>query len=229
MPQSAPPPDSIIAANEYGRYCIPRSSAHRPSAVLVREGYVWEKDTIAFMRGHSGSGDVVHAGTFFGDFLPALASALAPGALLWAFEPNPENFACSAQTVALNDLTNVRLQFGGLTRRPGTLRLEIIEDRISLGGGSRVARPGAAPRDIVKVPALTLDEAVQGRSISIIQLDVEGHEEGALAGALETIARSRPIILVETEPRPQWFDAHLKPLGYRIDGEIDANLVYRCG
>jgi FkbM family methyltransferase len=228
MTGTAPPPRTFIAANEYGRYCIPQSSAHRPSAILVREGYVWERDTIAFMRAHCGTGDVVHAGTFFGDFLPALASALAPGAFLWAFEPNPENFACATHTVALNGLGNVRLHFGAMTRMAGTLRIETMEDDISLGGASHVVPGDSVSRSTVEVPGLVLDAVVATRPVSIIQLDVEDHEQAALDGALKTIARNRPIILVETEPSAAWFDAHLRPLGYRRDGEVDANVIYRC-
>lgn len=229
MSDIAPPPGSIIAANEFGRYCIPRSSAHRPSAALVREGYVWERDTIAYLRAHCGQGDVVHAGAYFGDFLPAIARALAPGALVWAFEPNPENFACARHTVELNGLANVRLHLGGLAQSGRTLTIQTMEaGRRSLGGASRVVSPLARRRGVVEVPGFALDDIVAGRPIAIIQLDVEGYEQEALDGARATIARTRPIIMVETEPAASWFGAHLKPLGYRAAGEADVNTIYRC-
>ena len=41
-------------------------------------------------------------------------------------------------------------------------------------------------------------------------VDVERHEQEALAGALATIRRCRPAILVETVPETTWIDEHLK-------------------
>ncbi len=65
----------------------------RPAAAAVLAGNVWEAGVIAFMARNCGTGDIVHAGTYFGDFLPGLSHALTPGARLWAFEPSSENYA----------------------------------------------------------------------------------------------------------------------------------------
>jgi FkbM family methyltransferase len=55
--------------------------------------------------------------------------------------------------------------------------------------------------------------------VSFIKIDVEGHEEAVLAGALQTITENRPVVLVESEDRhnpgaparvASWFSA----LGY---------------
>ena len=59
---------------------------------MILDARVWEPDTLDLARGVDPAGDVVHAGTFFGDFIPALARSRAPGALVWAFEPNRESY-----------------------------------------------------------------------------------------------------------------------------------------
>src|SRR5262249_26486167 len=100
--------------NAFGRYCVPRASQHRPAPQEILRGGIWELDTINFMRDHAGNRDIVHAGTFFGDFLPGLSSAIVPGATIYGFEPNPENFAAAQWTLAINGLSNVRLQHAGL-------------------------------------------------------------------------------------------------------------------
>lgn len=82
--------DCTLCENAFGRYCVPKSSQHRPASQEVLRGRVWERETIEFMRRHALDRDVVHAGMFFGDFLPGLAPALAPGRKIFAFEPNPE-------------------------------------------------------------------------------------------------------------------------------------------
>src|SRR5438046_4458528 len=96
------PLSCFIASNEYGMYCIPQSSSDRPASKAVLASKVWEPKTIQFIRENCGTGDVVHAGMYFGDFLPGISKALAPGALLWGFEPNPENFECARCTSLLN-------------------------------------------------------------------------------------------------------------------------------
>ena len=75
-----------IAENRYGSYSVPEGLDHRPAVRLVKAGDVYEPDTIAFMRDHAGAGDVIHAGTFFGDFLPGLSAAMAKGAKIWAYQ-----------------------------------------------------------------------------------------------------------------------------------------------
>ena len=68
-----------VSSNEFGIFCIPASSAHRPASRAVINHNVWEPDTIKCISRGAGDGDVVHAGSYFGDFLPALSKALLPG------------------------------------------------------------------------------------------------------------------------------------------------------
>ncbi|MEC7983927.1 MAG: hypothetical protein VX278_02110, partial [Myxococcota bacterium] len=101
-----------IGYNQYGAYCVPLSSKYRPAAQKVLSYDTYEPETIAFMRAHAEDGDIVHAGTYFGDFLPGIASACK--GTVWAFEPNPENHHCAQVTILLNRLQNVRLHHAGL-------------------------------------------------------------------------------------------------------------------
>ncbi len=221
-------PDHLIAANEYGRYCIPRSSHTRPAAATVLAGNVWEPGVIAFMARNCGAGDIVHAGAYFGDFLPGLSHALAPGARLWAFEPSSENHACAQKTVEMNGLANVSLFPAGLGARAETKPLYIASEAEGVrGGGSRIAtkrRPGRTYED---VPVAALDDVVpQDRDVSILQLDVEGFEQKALKGALGTLRRCRPLLILEHLPlKPEWHERHILSLGYREVGTIHANRI----
>ena len=99
LPSAAGGLSAVIAYNEFGGYVIPNESIDRPAAQSVLSGAVWEKTTIEYMIAQAGGGDIVHAGTYFGDFLPALSVGIAPGAKVWAFEPNSVNYRCAAMTV----------------------------------------------------------------------------------------------------------------------------------
>lgn len=93
-------PEFIISHNEYGKYCVPKSSSIRPAARKILSGEVYEPETIEFMRVNCGDGDVVHAGAYFGDFLPALSAGMSAGGKVWAFEPNFENYYCARKPLS---------------------------------------------------------------------------------------------------------------------------------
>lgn len=47
------------------------------------------------------------------------------------------------------------------------------------------------------------------------------------ATAILLVERCRPLIILETTPEASWFAASLAPLGYRVEGSVNANSVVR--
>lgn len=144
--------DCTVARNEHGLYCVPRSSRDKHEAEKILQSRVWEPETIELLRGRDSAGDIVHAGTFFGDFLPALARSRTGGALVWGFEPNRESFRCAQITMLLNDLTNVVLTHAALDAQGGKALLATsYRGGAVSGGGSHIVRDpqkagGGTPR-----------------------------------------------------------------------------------
>jgi len=221
------PQKCIIAQNRYGLYCVPLRSKERPASKAVIEGRVWEPDTISLICRFAESGDVIHAGTFFGDFLPALSRALIPFAKVWAFEPNSENYQSAAITCRLNELTNVELHSCGLSKDSYNQTLKIGQDGVWMGGGSQILKRAPKPgEETENIALVTIDSVVPPyRRVSVLQLDVEGHELAALAGGLATVLRWRPLIILETVPK-DWVEENLLPVGYRAVGQCHGNSVF---
>jgi len=220
--------DCRFATNKYGAYAVPRSSEHRPAAVAILNGAVWEQETVELLLGSDPASDVVHAGTFFGDFLPALGRSRTAGARVYAFEPNSENFRCAQITVLLNSLDNVLLAHAGLDAMSGEGQVAIRSaDGVALGGISHLVGSGdATPRITERVTLTSVDETVPAdRQVGLIHLDVEGHERTALEGALGTIRRCRPLLVLESPPGPDWFEQHLGDLRYRVTEKVCGNAV----
>lgn len=222
-----------IAYNKYGGYCVPLLSIHRPAAQKILLGNVYEPNTIEFMVENSGKGDIVHAGTFFGDFLPALSMSLSEESILWAFEPNPENYRCASITTALNDLQNVQIMNAGLGDVNGRLPMMVSDDRgKSLGGASRIVKEQVSTnnnKQFLSVRIVSLDSVLPAnRNISILQLDVEGLEREALIGAMQTIKRCKPILILENIPEEEWFSNYILSLGYKPEMELHDNKVFVC-
>jgi FkbM family methyltransferase len=218
-----------IAYNKYGGYCIPLSSRHRPAAKKILAGEVWEADTIEFVQSNCGDGDLVHAGTYFGDFLPALSASCKPGAIVWAFEPNVENYRCACITITLNGLKNVRIRNVALGAKHGSLPLQVLDATgQALGGGSQLSEDAAGidKTSYVAARIVPLDSVVPvQRRVSVAQFDVEGFEKPVIAGALGTIRRWKPIIVLEQLPEGAWLERNLAPLGYGILQRISNNVV----
>lgn len=227
----------LVAYNKYGGYCIPRSSVHRPAAKKIIANDVYEPETIEYMISSCDNGDIVHAGTFFGDFLPALANGIANNAKIWAFEPNPESYRCAKITIEINDIKNIELKNAGLGAKEEEMLLQTADENGNpLGGGSQIIPKEVENVDNVeKIYIETVDSVVgSDRNVSIIQLDVEGFEKDALIGALNTIKRCLPIIILEVLPGStlldsEWFSKNILSLGYHEIKNIHGNSVFICG
>lgn len=223
---TAPPPNQI-ATNEYGTYCVPRESAHRGCSQCIINGKVWEPKTLKMMT-KNGTGEVVDAGSYFGDFLPALSVAFDK---VWAFEPNPVSFWCATRTIQMNGLKNVIMAEACLLARPGQAELKLDDaEGLRLGGGTHVGG------EDVHVEAVTLDDVLPADSdITVIHLDVEGSERSALIGAAMTIERCSPMLVLETTPPKEIEDraeailavvsmlSELGALGYHSFHEAERN------
>jgi FkbM family methyltransferase len=191
-------PSVIVAYNEYGAYCLPRAALHRPACQAVLNGDVWERETIAFMSANCANADIVHAGTFFGDFLPALSRAAGAGGKIWAFEPSSANHYCAKTTICLNNLWNIELLNAALGSASSRIGFSTVNAQGKALGGASHFDPAGGTETVTQV---RIDDVVPvSRQVAILQLDVEGYEREALRGGQETIRRCRPIIILETVP-----------------------------
>jgi FkbM family methyltransferase len=232
-----PPCKCILAQNEFGSYCVPNSSSHRPAAKRILNGQVYEPKTLEFMLRNAGIGDIVHAGAYFGDFLPALSRSVASDCIVWAFEPNSDSHTCATWTIEINRLHNVRLSSAGLSDRSRGAKLQIsTPEGIKLGGASRLvdgdnASAVSNEKEVFEeIRLITIDEAVpRDRRITILQLDIEGHETAALYGGLETIKNNKPLIILETWNGSDGPMRILKPLGYDVQLRFEFNTVFSVG
>ncbi|WLD10448.1 FkbM family methyltransferase [Planctellipticum variicoloris] len=111
---------------------------------------------------------------------------------VYAVEPNPALHGYLTRLLQLNAIDNVQLARYACSQAAGTLRLAV--DRadhtqfcISEDGGCQVE-------------ALPLDSLLASNAlpVSLLKIDVEGHEFEVLAGARATLQRHRPTVVFET-------------------------------
>lgn len=186
-------------------------------SVIARTGRYETHVAAAVARCLSPGACFVDVGANVGAIALPAARIVGPKGRVIGFEPDPSNAALFLAGVAANGFGHVRLFSLALSDRPAVFALQ---------GGSNGYLVPAGETDIA-AQALPGDEILAGEArIDLIKLDIEGHEPRALAGLAATLARHRPWILTEFNPRclrdhagttPAAFAAQLFALAPRLE------------
>lgn len=131
-----------------------------------------------------------------------MASIIAPGRQVLAFEPFQTALDAINRNVAINNLEHtIKISNVALSNRSGRAILHVpdpshglIETSASL---EAEFKPHHASNSVIEVEVSTLDAIDVEGPIGVIKVDIEGHEYAFLEGAKESISRDRPIIFIE--------------------------------
>lgn len=148
-------------------------------------------------------GDFVDVGTNIGVVAATMAAHLAPTGQVFAFEPSPETVRLAASTIALNDAENVTLFNAAVSDADGSLEFQATPGNSAIASARRHAFGLLNDWQQVTVPTVRLDTLhADGEldGVSLVKIDVEGHELSVLRGALEFIAAVRPTVVYEYTP-----------------------------
>lgn len=137
-----------------------------------------------------------------------------------AFEPVAVHRECFTQNLLVCD--NVRLHACALGDKPGKVS---IRTEPTSSGDSRVDGPG-------EIPMNTLD-SYDFDNVDLIKIDTEGFELFVLRGAIATIAKCKPVVVVEQKPgHAQKYEVgereaipYLEGLGYRVAREMSGDFL----
>ena len=128
-----------------GTFFLPEYAAHRPATQAILTGVLYEPETHALISEllRVRPGNLVHAGTFFGDMLPSFSRACS--GTVYAFEPVLENYVLAKLCVQENELDNVVLLNAGLGSKVTVARIDTgDEDGPHRGGASQIADRGGS-------------------------------------------------------------------------------------
>lgn len=206
-------------------YFVPKYAVHRPVAgKILRKRYISPPLNALVERVMEWRpGSILHAGAFFGDMLP-LFSRLTPSRV-YAFEPVLENYVLARHVIERNELDNVLLFHAGLAERtrPGKVETMMVSTRHRGGASFVVSDPERPTHATQRVSLFPIDNLAID-DLSLLQLDVEGFERRVLEGALETIRRNEPVIVLE-DNRDDCAEL-LSSLGYRRSGSLNRDHLY---
>ncbi len=120
---------------------------------------------------------------------------------VYTFEPENENWEC--MTKNLKEYNNIICNKYALGASEGTISMDIIQPNNS---GAHQIKKGTDIK-LVTIDSLNLND------VGLIQLDIEGSEHDAILGALDTLKRCSPVVVLE-----------LKGLGKRY-GREDSDTI----
>jgi FkbM family methyltransferase len=142
---------------------------------------------------------MVHGGANVGSYARQFAQQFQQ---VYAFEPELTNFRCLVlNTMECDNVCTVR---AALSHQAGTVGLD--NQHTNNSGTFFVDGAGLIPQ--MTVDSLQLDH------VDCLHFDMEGHEFWAIIGAVQTIKRCRPLIVVE------WLD-HGQKQGWSKNSLID--------
>ncbi|MGE4550575.1 MAG: FkbM family methyltransferase [Opitutales bacterium] len=180
-------------------------------------------EEIAILRKRISAGDAVFdVGANKGGYLASLARMVGRRGRVFAFEPLPELAARLETACARLRWRQVEVCSAAASDEDGTAVLATPAGNrhweSSLEGNASL---GARTPD---VPTRRLDnylDQLEGRPLTAMKIDVEGHESAVIAGGSELITRNKPMLLVEVEAQhrpdrdPGVFFSQMGELGYR--------------
>lgn len=166
----------------------------------VRTHEVYEPLETHVVASHVGPGDVaLDLGAHIGYYTLLMARLVGPTGHVFAFEPDPDNFALLERNVALNGYSTVTCVNAAVADREGRVTLY----RSTTNPGDHRIYSSEEDRDTVDVRCLRLDDHLRSRAprVDFVKMDIQGAEPAALRGFEETLgANPRMRVVAEFWP-----------------------------
>ena len=163
-------------------------------------------------HGHAPEGALVDIGANIGVYAVSLSPEFTQ---VIAFEPNPSVFRLLQFNIDTNGCDNVNAHCVALSANAGTARLS---EPVGNAGAAKLAATNQTERAGYEVRLVAGDDYLKGLDapISVIKIDVEGHEVPALTGLQTLIQRDRPLVCFEANDPESYSSirALLSGLGY---------------
>jgi FkbM family methyltransferase len=146
-------------------------------------------------------GIFIDVGANLGFFSSHAAKSIGPSGSVYAFEPNPHLADRIAQNIALNNFSNVQIISKAISDTAGEAKFYVGKQHaLSSLRDSYLSEL----ETVIDVEVSTLDAEVHAHrispaNISLIKIDVEGHEFNVFKG-MQELLKYKPKIIFENNP-----------------------------
>jgi len=215
-----------------GKFWIPDEDTYFLS--MLEKGLAWEPDKLDAALSYIKNDRVcIDAGAHIGLYTTVLASIFDT---VYAFEPNHATFKClHANTVGMASVICTRAALGN---KYGLVKMCVDNSRVG-NTGSYYVQVCKDNKEIKEVQSTRKGAVLEPMdlynftNVDFIKFDLEGYEFLALQGASDTIARCKPVIMIEEKKFPGRYthtqnDSRnlLLAMGYGLKKSIKNDHVY---
>lgn len=137
-------------------------------------------------------GDVVlDIGANIGYYTLIFAKLVSEEGKVFAFEPDPTNFALLKKNIEINEYKNVILVQKAVSNKTGKIRLYLSEDNKA----DHRIYDSHDGRQSIEIESIRLDDYFKNydRKIAFIKMDIEGAEGGALQGMTNLLKENKNV------------------------------------
>ena len=196
----------------------------------ISKGHIWEKNITKKIFNDCEKGSIaIDIGANIGTHTISMLDSVGDEGIVIAFEPQENLIDCMKKTFEKNNniiltsklVSNIDGESGYMSGTGGRSRIPIDKKNYSMKTWNR---------ELKKTITLDnyIDELKITKNISVIKIDVEGHEFEVLEGAINTIDRYKPIIYIEVwkECYEKLLEWNIKNPSYKIEkiGVVDYKL-----
>ncbi|HWI03067.1 MAG TPA: FkbM family methyltransferase [Acidimicrobiales bacterium] len=194
-PADGQPRRAVPVETDVGRLLV--SEHDRVVHRVLRDTGIWEKEESDALRGLLAPGmTFVDIGAHVGYMSLLAARAVGPTGRGIAVEPAPGNFELLLANLLHNRVSNVVAIPAAAWKETGPVPFSL--DEFNTGDHRAYARAGAETFD---VPGYALDDVIPDNlTVDVVKVDAQGTDHYALLGMGRTLARCRPVLLVEYFP-----------------------------
>lgn len=133
------------------------------------------------------------AGAYLGDTSILLLKKYNPS-IVYAYEPVFENYEKVKDTIRRNSTDKIELIDKGLGDKNEEIDIYIDSEELASCSTNNSIVNNLGRK--VKIQITTIDDECKSKTVGLIKMDIEGAEYGAIKGALDTIKRDKPVLLI---------------------------------
>jgi FkbM family methyltransferase len=159
---------------------------------------VYEPRVLEIVKKEVKKGDiVVDLGANIGYFTLIFAKLVGDTGRVYAFEPDPENFALLKKNVEINGYKNVVLVQKAVSNQTGKTKLYLSEENV----GDHQIFDSKYGRKSIEIETVTLDEYFKDEAVDFVKIDIQGAEQATLEGATKFLQNNKLKIITEFCPK----------------------------
>lgn len=165
----------------------------------IKNNQIWENHMQDIFKKYVNKDSIViECGCHIGTHTLPLASLCKK---LYGFEPMPDTYNILNQNIKLNNVNNCIIYKKGVADKEGVTQYCWIPENNPGGSGlnnNPMGKPNWIPytNKNIEVELTTID-LLELDNLDLIKIDVEGYETLVINGAINTIKKCRPVIIME--------------------------------